>query len=324
VAAEARVPRRVEILGVPFNSSGTTDGVARAPAALRQAGLIERLGAAGIDVRDRGDVELEPTSPERDTASGVIAPAALASTIGSVRDAVDAIVRGGGFPLVLGGDCPILLGCLAAPAVKGVGVLFLDGHEDAWPPAMSTTGEAADMELGFLLGLTTDGLPEELGFLLGLTTDGPPEELIAVLPRLDPEQIVVIGPRDQAEIAAAGVASIDGVVDVIRTAGIDVDAAKVLASDVAAKLVGLLRTWLHVDLDVLSTESLGAVDYPQPGGLDWAALAAFSTIAAADPRLLGLDVTIYNPDLDPTGSGAQRIVEYLVDTLRETSAPVAI
>ena len=309
MAAEARVPRRVEILGVPFNSSGTTDGVARAPAALRQAGLIERLGAAGIDVRDRGDVELEPTSPERDTASGVIAPAALASMIGSVRDAVDAIVRGGGFPLVLGGDCPILLGCLAAPAVKGVGVLFLDGHEDAWPPAMSTTGEAADMELGFLLGLTTDGLPEEL---------------IAVLPRLDAEQVVVIGPRDQAEIAAAGVASIDGVVDVIRTAGIDVDAAKVLASDVAAKLVGLLRTWLHVDLDVLSTESLGAVDYPQPGGLDWAALAAFSTIAAADPRLLGLDVTIYNPDLDPTGSGAQRIVEYLVDTLRETSAPVAI
>jgi arginase len=74
---------------------------------------------------------------------------------------------------------------------------------------------------------------------------------------------------------------------------------------------------------VLSTASLGAVDYPQPGGLDWAALAAFSKATAADARLVGFDVTIYNPDLDPTGEGAERIVAYLIETLSATGAPTA-
>jgi arginase family enzyme len=32
-------------------------------------------------------------------------------------------------------------------------------------------------------------------------------------------------------------------------------------------------------------------------------------------ELVGLDVTIYNPDLDPTGEGAERIVRYLVSLL---------
>ena len=157
----------------------------------------------------------------------------------------------------------------------------------------------------------------ELGFALGLTTDGLPEDLVAVMPRLDPSRVVVIGPRDGTEIAAAGVASIDTVVDIIRTDGIDAESAGPLARAALGRLAGASRTWLHVDLDVLATASLGAVDYPQPGGLDWASLAAFAIAAAADPRFMGLDVTIYNPDLDPTGVGAQRIVEFLVDTLRE-------
>jgi arginase len=124
--------------------------VARAPAVLRAAGLPDELRTAGLQVRDHGDVELGSTSPERDPDSGVIAPGALASMIRVVRDRVDTIVGKGLFPLVLGGDCPILLGCLGAPALAGAGVLFVDGHEDAWPPHASRRGEAADMELGFV------------------------------------------------------------------------------------------------------------------------------------------------------------------------------
>ena len=33
------------------------------------------------------------------------------------------------------------------------GLLFVDGHEDAWPPSASPTGEAADCELGLALRL---------------------------------------------------------------------------------------------------------------------------------------------------------------------------
>ena len=297
--------RRVELLGVPFNSAGTTDGVARGPAALRRAGLVEALRTVGVDVRDRGDVVLGPTAPERDPSSRVIAPTALTAMIEAVRDEVDAIVRDGRFPLVLGGDCPILLGCLAAPAVAGAGLLFVDGHEDAWPPDASTTGEAADMELGFALERAIDGLPEPL---------------LEALPRLDPRRVAVIGPRDEADLAEAGVQSIDGVVDVTRPEAIGPDAAGQLGIDTMERLAASGLTWYHVDLDVLDTASLGAVDYRQPGGLDWATLTALSrgalASAPAGSTVAGWDVTIYNPDMDPDGTGAARIVRFLVDVFR--------
>jgi len=75
------------------------------------------------------------------------------------------------------------------------------------------------------------------------------------------------------------------------------------------------RSWYHLDLDVLSTASLGAVDYRQPGGFDWATLVALSRGALAGGAVAGWDVTIYNPDLDPSGADARRIVQYLVDVL---------
>ena len=71
--------------------------------------------------------------------------------------------------------------------------------------------------------------------------------------------------------------------------------------------------WLHVDLDVLSTEALSAKDYPQPGGLSWRQLERLSATAMVAHGLIGWDVTIYNPDLDPDGSQARRIVEYLLN-----------
>ena len=220
----------------------------------------------------------------------------------AVRDVVDAIVRDGAFPLVLGGDCPILLGCLAAPAVAGAGLLFIDGHEDAWPPAASPSGEAADMELGLALGRSLDGLPDPL---------------LSALPRLDPSRVVVIGARDEAELAEAGVRSIGDVVDVIRPDAIGPDAAGRLGAETAERLAASGRTWYHVDLDVLATASIAAVDYRLPGGLDWAELTALSLGALANATISGWDVTIYNPDLDPDGSDAARIVGYLVDVFRD-------
>ena len=70
--------------------------------------------------------------------------------IGQVRDAVAAVRGSGRFPLLVGGDCPVILGALAAlQADRGrPGLLFVDGHEEAWPPRLSPTGEAADCELG--------------------------------------------------------------------------------------------------------------------------------------------------------------------------------
>ncbi len=292
--------RRLDITGAPFNSSGTTDGVARAPAALRRAGLIEALRDAGLDAVDSGDIELGPTNPGRDPTTHMIAPTALAAMIHAVRPRVAAGLRSGAFPLVIGGDCPVLLGCLGAAGDEvGVGVLFVDGHEDAWPPELSTTGEAADMELGFALGLTVAGLPTDL---------------LTAIPHVDADAVVVLGPRDQAELAEAGVPSIADVVRVVRPDQLAAHPEEV-ASTAVASLGPRADWWLHVDLDVLATDSLDAVDYRQPGGIEWDALTRLTRTALALPGAMGWDVTIFNPDLDLDGTGARRIVRYLADAL---------
>ncbi len=82
-----------------------------------------------------------------------------------------------------------LAGCLDVDGVVP-GLLFVDGHEDAWPPHASTTGEAADMELGWLLGRGLDGLDEALR---------------SEIPRLATERVAILGPRDRSEILSAGV-----------------------------------------------------------------------------------------------------------------------
>ena len=61
-------------------------------------------------------------------------------------------------------------------------------------PNASTTGEAADMELGWLLGRGLDTLSEGVR---------------AEIPRLAPERVAVLGPRDRSEIVAAGVEPLD-------------------------------------------------------------------------------------------------------------------
>ena len=72
--------------------------------------------------------------------------------------------------------------------------------------------------------------------------------------------------------------------------------------------------WFHLDLDVLSTEALPSVDYRQDGGIGWIDLTSVARIGlGASP--IGWDVTIYNPELDPEGRDARRIVRFLADAI---------
>ncbi|MGH2617328.1 MAG: arginase family protein [Thermomicrobiales bacterium] len=288
----------LNVIGVPYNSSGLTSGEARAPAALRRASLLAALEQAGGTL-DSGDVRFGPPLPVRDASSGIIAPDILAEMVNAVRDEVGGVLRNSHVPLVVGGDCPLLLGCLAAARdVYGrTGLLFVDGHEDVWPPHTSTTGEAADMELGLALGLTTvEGI----------------EALAALLPLVHPSDVVVLGPRDLEEQTAAGVPSVAATVAFV-------DDATLRQGDIAATTRALLdrmrgqidHWWFHLDLDVLSSAALAAVAYPQPGGLSWHALETVTEAALQTPGLIGWDVTIYNPDLDPDGRGAKQIVAFL-------------
>ena len=109
------------------------------------------LGLAALADVDLGDAACAITSTERDEHTGVLA---LADTVRAARALADALESGlrdlpGRRPLVVGGDCSILLGIL--PALRrqagDVGLWFLDGHPDYLDGQTSETGETADMDL---------------------------------------------------------------------------------------------------------------------------------------------------------------------------------
>jgi arginase len=291
------IPRDVVLIGVPTNSSGTADGVARAPGVLRERGLAAALaGRPGFT--DVGDLALAAPRPRRGP-SGLLAEDALIVMIGQVREAVGAARERGRFPLLLGGDCPVILGALAALQAEAgePGLLFVDGHEDAWPPGASPTGEAADCELGLALGMYDAGLYSRLR---------------AVLPRIRAGNVIAAGPRDAGELAAAGVPTLAGRLRaLIRPAELAVDDCAAAAATLPAPW------WLHTDLDVLATTELAAVDYPQPGGLTWQQLGQLTSAALATAGCAGWSVCIYNPDLDPDLSGADAIISYLAQAITE-------
>jgi arginase len=288
---------KLDLIGVPYTSMAKPGGIAEAIRVLREAGLAERLAGAG-DVRDTGD--LEPIAGDASRGmSGLLKEDALARLVDATREAAGRSLDSGRRPLLVGADCPVLLGALAAGRDRHgeVGLLLVDGHEDAWPPRRSVTGEASDSEVAIALGDVAD-LPEPLARLM---------------PLLDRRAVSMLGPRDSEELAEAKVDSLRDAVALFRDDR-TVRAKAVSASAreaIAALGPGSPPFWLHVDLDVLQTGDFPAADYLQPGGLSWAELSEIVAPALAEERCLGASVVIYNPDLDPDRTSAARVVRFL-------------
>ncbi|GAA1503312.1 arginase family protein [Streptomyces albidochromogenes] len=268
-------------------------GVQDLPAALLGAGLPARLGAVWA-----GRVEAPAYDPVRDPGTGVLNPAGIARYSALLADRVGGVLGRGLFPVVLGGDCSILLGNLLALRRRGrYGLLFLDGHTDFYQPAAEPTGEVASMELA----LATGRGPLPLADLEGLG------------PLVRDEDVVALGFRDGAESAEAGMQPLPPLLHAVGLDAVRADGA----ATAARRAVGRLGSgasagyWVHLDVDVLDDALMPAVDYRLPGGLTWAELETVLRTALAGERARGFDVTIFNPRLDPDGTLALRLTECL-------------
>ncbi|MFD7436280.1 arginase family protein [Streptomyces sp. NPDC059861] len=284
--------RELAIIEAPSVLGLRPCGVEELPAALFAAGLLDVPGAVRA-----GRVEPPPYDERRDPETGVLNSTGIAQYSMRLADALGAVLDSGRFPVVLGGDCSILLGNLLALKRRGRhGLLFLDGHTDFYQPAAEPAGEAASMDLALVTGRGPRVLTD-LGGRGPLVRD---------------EDVVVLGYRDALESAEFGMQPLPP-----ELYALDLDGMRALGAAAAARqaVERLSRApggyWVHLDVDVLDDAIMPAVDYRQPGGLTWLELEDVLSTALADERAVGLDVTIFNPRLDPDGSIAVDLSECL-------------
>jgi arginase len=286
------------VVGVPIDSVGRAGGTELAPAALRDAGLVERLGAA-----DRGDLDVRIREEERDPETGIVGSADVLATTAAVRAAVAEIVAAGERPLVLGGCCALVPGALAGvrDAAGSVGIVNVDGHVDVYDGRTSPTGEGADMPLSVAFGLGPSAWVEAAG---GPSTA--PAEAV-VLGARDPEEAVDVAALLDGELADVLVLSPDD----LRAQGLG-EAGALAAEQLAA---GPGRFWIHLDVDVLDEREMPATDYLMPGGLRWDELGELLAPLAASAATAGLSVACLNPEKDPGGRLTRRTSDLVAGAL---------
>ncbi|RLK13428.1 arginase [Micromonospora sp. M71_S20] len=305
--------RRIAVLDAPSNlglrppTSTSVPGCGKAPGALRDQGLLARLRA-----RDAGCL----TAPRYDPGDwrpgdGVCHAREIADYSVALAERIGAIIDRSEFPLVLGGDCSILLGSALAmhrlgEAVGGrIGLVFVDGHSDFRHPGnASYVGAAAGEDLALVTGRGQ----ADLAAIEGRR------------PYFRDIDVVVLGIRAQDEyrldLQAAGITTRP--VPALRAEG-----AARTAQWAHEQLADCAGYWVHIDVDVLDPAVMPAVDAPDPGGIAFAELEILLAGLVDTPHCLGVELTVFDPDYDPDGAYAAEIVNTVVAGLRPVSAPTA-
>ena len=294
--------RPYAILEAPSALGLSTDGVEGLSNRLLEMGLGDRLYA-----RHAGRLAVPPKDVTPDPETHVLNAHAIAAWSPILADAVGAIIDAGEFPVVLGGDCTILLGSMLALRRRGrYGLFFIDGHADFFQPEAEPKGEGASMDLAFATGHGP-----------ALLTD-----LEGRRPLVRPEHCVAFAYRDHEDQATFGSQPLPAEMPrfdlpAVRRLGIEAATRAALDHLLRADLDGF---FVHVDADCLDDAVMPAVDFRIPDGLTPDELIAALRIILASGRAAGLEVTIYNPQLDEDGHAGRTLVDVLATSLG-TAAP---
>ena len=141
------------IIGAPTSLGAFGPGQEQAPRALREAGLRAD--------RDFGDIPLRRWQPDRENRRAQNADG-VAQAAREVAERVEAAIRSGHVPVVLGGDCTVGVGTVAGAQAAGerVGLVYFDMHPDLNTPETVETGTLDWMGMAHMLGLADTPLAE--------------------------------------------------------------------------------------------------------------------------------------------------------------------
>ena len=303
---------KIALLGVPTSAAAMSAGNEGAPAALRAAGLTDRLSSSGFEVTDYGDDPAQIFKPDTESPRARNIPAILKS-IETLKPRVEQAVKSGGLPLILGGDCSIALATVAGVRryFRHVGMIYMDADADLNIPATTATGCVDGMVVSHLTGR---GAPELIRFWSEPFLVREPDLALFGFSRLDPpeEKVLSNSPLRRYPVA-----------DIKR------HGATASAKTALERIRGNGNEFiLHFDVDVIS--DFAATNYSSSNGLSFQEVREALLVFAQQQNLAAIEVTGYNPTKDSDGSGAKKIVDLLgeilqsrLETLRDAESAAA-
>jgi len=294
-----RQVKSIALLGAPTSAAGLAGGQEGAPAALRSAGLVDRLTSAGFQVTDYGDSapRVYKADDEHTRARNVGDALAI---IEELRHKVEFAVKSGALPVILSGDDSVALAAIAGSRryYRHVSLISMDRDAGLNVPATTPSGCLDGMVISHVVGR---GAPELVRFWGEPPLIREPDVAVFGIDRVDePEQRWMVRSPLRRYLA----------VDIKKRG------AAVAAQEALETVHGSRHEFvLLLDLDVVASEDFGATNFPGTGGLSLDDTRQALTVFARQPNLAALVVAGYNPTRDSDGKAVKIVVDLLVDAL---------
>ena len=294
-----RQVKSIALLGAPSSAAGLTGGQEGAPAALRAAGLADRLSSAGFQITDYGDCapRVYKTDDEHPRARNVREVLAI---LEELRPKVEMAVKSGALPLILAGDDSIVLAAIAGVRryYRNVSLVSMDRDAGLNVPATTPSGCVDGMVISHVVGR---GAPELVRFWGEPPLVREPDVAVFGIDRVDePEQRSLVRSPLHRYLA----------VD-MKNRGVAAAAQEALDTMHGSRHEFVLL----LDLDVIDSEDFAATNFPGSGGLSLEEVRQALSVFARQPTLGPLVVAGYNPTRDADSKAAKTIVDLLASVL---------
>jgi arginase len=307
-----RQVKSIALLGAPTSAAGLAGGQEGAPAALRAAGLTDRLSSAGFQITDYGDCapRLYKADDEHPRARNVSQVLAI---LEELRPKVEIAVKSGALPVILGGDDSVVLAAIAGARryYRNVSLISMDRDAGLNVPATTPSGCVDGMVISHVIGR---GAPELVRFWGEPPLVREPDVAVFGIDRVDePEQRSLVRSPLHRYLA----------VD-LKNRGLAAGAQEALDTMHGSRHEFVLL----LDLDVIASEDFAATNFPGTGGLSLEEVRQALTVFARQPTLGAFVIAGYNPARDTDSKAAKTIIDLLAYVLSprleappETAAP---
>ena len=293
--------RSIGVIGIPYNVGWKGEGIDEGPAALRNAGIVRQLSQVADVVADLGDVKAN-LPPRDDTNPKLLNPYQVVAVCKAVAPRVRSACEQGYFPLILGAEDSIIMGIvegLKQGIGETIGLIYLDAHGDFNTPETTPSGLIGGMDVAVLAGHGPDLLTNIFGNK----------------PQLHEEQIAIFGARDldppEREMLKESKVHLY-TMDRVRELG-----PEHAMKEATEKLLrASRRIYVHIDIDVLDPNEIGATQLPVPDGLGLSECSNALRVVSQSGKLCGLAVMVFNAQKDPNGREANQLNQLIVNSLR--------